>query len=619
MATRPVISIDLDDSAFQRFLSLFKSYTEKLDEQPEVWAKINDAMGGASKSLESGAISGKEALALAAAQAGVIAEAMREATKVQNEFGRSVNKSGKGMETLAKSAKGVGSAISAVAGGILKIAAGLGLGALLGGLGIGELTDAAFSRIRSAGQLGISPGQLASFSVNAPQFLTPSAISAAANARNDLGSIGNLGLLGVSPGERESLSAPGLAFKLLSQAAAAYRTNPSMAKQLPAVSAYLALGGQLGDVRNAAMHPRAFAAAQANYRADIQALNISREEGRAWAQLKIKMDLAGQTIQTALISKLSGLAPKIAVLATDVAGFITTVLGSKNMTVVLKDVESGLKSLGDFLASPQFTTDLHDFGTGIGSLAAVMRKLWPKDFNAIGTGGKHGLLDKTDWENTTGAKQIKAAQKWLEEHVIRPLSSGGMTSEEIFRRRAAGDYTAGRIHALNTLSEAKHKLPKGILDRLAMDESGYGRSLISPAGALGVAQFMPGTAKGYGINPLSTRQSTDAAGKMLGGLFAKYGSWDKAVAAYNWGGGNLDEDIRKHGADWLKYAPKETQGEVRNVVGSNASSLNADVAKMLGRHIAKAIKTAPRPTHIVVTNHTAARVSVSANAAAQGQ
>jgi hypothetical protein len=134
-----------------------------------------------------------------------------------------------------------------------------------------------------------------------------------------------------------------------------------------------------------------------------------------------------------------------------------------------------------------------------------------------------------------------------------------------------------------------------------------------------VYQFMPDTAKGYGIDALDTSQASKAAGKMLRSLYEKYGSWDKAIAAYNWGPGNLDADIKKHGADWLKYAPAETQGEVDNVVGRSSGAYDSAVAKALERH-SRALRqntmAKNKPAHVSITNSTSARVAVSANALA---
>src|SRR4030065_1593917 len=56
-------------------------------------------------------------------------------------------------------------------------------------------------------------------------------------------------------------------------------------------------------------------------------------------------------------------------------------------------------------------------------------------------------------------------------------------------------------------AELRHGLPAGLLARLLYQESHYRTDIItgaerSPAGALGIAQFMPATAAEYGINPL---------------------------------------------------------------------------------------------------------------------
>lgn len=81
-------------------------------------------------------------------------------------------------------------------------------------------------------------------------------------------------------------------------------------------------------------------------------------------------------------------------------------------------------------------------------------------------------------------------------------------------------------------------------------------------------QFMPATAKGYGIDPYNPKQAVDAAGKMMSGLIAKYnGDVSKALAGYNWGGGNVDKAIKKYGSDWLKHAPKETQNYIKKILG----------------------------------------------------
>lgn len=126
--------------------------------------------------------------------------------------------------------------------------------------------------------------------------------------------------------------------------------------------------------------------------------------------------------------------------------------------------------------------------------------------------------------------------------------------------------------------ESSNHLPRGLLDAVWAQESGRGRHLVSPAGALGDFQFMPSTAKQYGLkDPMNFRASATTAATMYRSLLGEYhGSLRKALAAYNWGSGNLNRDVAQHGDDWLAYAPKETQGYVRNIQARMAGVRDAN-------------------------------------------
>lgn len=118
--------------------------------------------------------------------------------------------------------------------------------------------------------------------------------------------------------------------------------------------------------------------------------------------------------------------------------------------------------------------------------------------------------------------------------------------------------------------EAQYGLPPGLLDKVWAQESSRGRNMgPSKAGALGHFQFMPKTAAQFGLtDPNNLEQSATAASKYLSQLLRKYdGDLDKAVAAYNWGPGNMD----RYG---LGKAPKETRDYLANVTGAQ---LNADI------------------------------------------
>jgi hypothetical protein len=416
---KPIIQIDVDDSAFSRFYSVFEQYTAQLEHQPETWRALGEAMGESGAKLEQGALTGKEALALAAAQATTIAEALKNATKAQDGFGAASKRSNKALSALKDAAQGVGKAISFVAGGILKLAAFGGLGALFGGFGIGELANAGFNRIREAGGLGISPGELASFQVNAQQFLTTSALEAAANAKIDITKAGALATLGIDQQRAAGMSTSELAFQTLQAAAQAYREDIKSGNapmQDPRIFwAYInQLGGSIDEVRRAALQPAGVEAAKKATRRGIGALDFDQRTAQAWVRLKVALDSAGAKIQTAFINNLVGLAPKFERLTTDLTGFMLTFINSPLFGKLVDAATQGLKDLADFLEKQDIAGDLkklEDFLTGINwqqigsditlmaaEIGAVAQKLsWlVPDFGDQGHAEQHAENSKQD-------------------------------------------------------------------------------------------------------------------------------------------------------------------------------------------------------------------------------
>lgn len=112
-------------------------------------------------------------------------------------------------------------------------------------------------------------------------------------------------------------------------------------------------------------------------------------------------------------------------------------------------------------------------------------------------------------------------------------------------------------------AERAHGLPHNLLARVLYQESRYRADIIdgrtaSPAGALGIAQFMPATAAEWGIDPLDPVASIYGAARYLRWLYNRHGSWHEALAAYNWGTGN----VARRG---LQEAPPETVAYVRDI------------------------------------------------------
>ncbi len=125
---------------------------------------------------------------------------------------------------------------------------------------------------------------------------------------------------------------------------------------------------------------------------------------------------------------------------------------------------------------------------------------------------------------------------------------------------------------------AEENVPTELL-AVAFVESGFNPQALSPKGARGIWQFMPGTAERYGLSvrPADDHRthpehSTRAAARYLRDLYRQFGDWKLALAAYNWGEGNIQRVIDRTGIrDFDEMArrgllPLETRNYVPSVL-----------------------------------------------------
>lgn len=113
-------------------------------------------------------------------------------------------------------------------------------------------------------------------------------------------------------------------------------------------------------------------------------------------------------------------------------------------------------------------------------------------------------------------------------------------------------------------TERKYNMPKNLLVRLAYQESHFRNDLIngpleSSAGAQGIMQIIPRWHPD--VNPWNTDDAIPYAGKYLYQLFARFGNWKHALAAYNWGPTNL----KKYLDGKIQSMPKETKNYVSQI------------------------------------------------------
>jgi hypothetical protein len=119
--------------------------------------------------------------------------------------------------------------------------------------------------------------------------------------------------------------------------------------------------------------------------------------------------------------------------------------------------------------------------------------------------------------------------------------------------------------AAASVAEANN-LPVPFFANLIQQESGFQPHVVSPAGAQGIAQFMPRVAVAYGLtNPFDPIRALTASGKFLAELVAQFGNLGLAAAAYNAGPKRVQDFIAKR-----RKLPAETRHYVQNITGRPA-------------------------------------------------
>lgn len=129
----------------------------------------------------------------------------------------------------------------------------------------------------------------------------------------------------------------------------------------------------------------------------------------------------------------------------------------------------------------------------------------------------------------------------------------------------AGAQLLGWMAPMMGKLEAMYNLPAGLLRSVALTESGGNQFAISGAGAQGLFQFMPGTARDMGLrgnDVFDPVKSAEAAARYLSMLLQKNGGdLNKALASYNWGIGN----VQKYG---MALMPQETRQYIPKVLSN---------------------------------------------------
>jgi soluble lytic murein transglycosylase-like protein len=127
--------------------------------------------------------------------------------------------------------------------------------------------------------------------------------------------------------------------------------------------------------------------------------------------------------------------------------------------------------------------------------------------------------------------------------------------------RPSGERLQAPAHLRSHLDrlERQYGLPQGMLTAIAKVESDFDPRAVSYAGAQGMFQIMPATARDLGVaDPFDPYQGAVGVAKHLARDFDRFGNWDQAVLAYNAGPGKVQRLLEGQiGFEDLKQEQKE--------------------------------------------------------------
>lgn len=533
MAVKSILEIEVADAQFGRYKQVFDKYYDQLQKMSGHWKAAGKEQDQVAKHFEK----------MASAMTKQV-ESERQEVEVDKRRTDTVERQEHLWTSISRSGTSFAKNITHATESMLRWTGILGaVGGLLGagGLwGIDRMARGTAEDRRSSSGLGLSIGQQKAWQQNLGRIVDSDAF---------LGWINSMEMDVTKQGPVYGLQGRGLSGNTSSDALSLLDTIRAKGQTMPfnqlrtQLNAY---GLQMDDesLRRLVNTPNAeYQQLRSGTLNDSKGLNIGDKTAKAWQDFTQQMEKAGTRIHNLFTVGLLPLEEPLRKLSDAFIHFAEMLIKSELAKDAIEGLGKGLDRLGKFLTSPEFEQDIEKFSAKVKELVESTGGLvqWlthPGDAAKAAAGT--ALAPLMDSPGT----------RWWAQHMTNVNTLEG----------------ANKVMALTDLSAG---LPAGFLEAVKMQESGTSlHPADSSAGAMGIMQLLAGTARTYGVgDPRNDiRGSILASGDYFAALSKQYrGDLTMALAAYNWGPGNLDKDLAANKADWFKHLPSTTQKYVTDV------------------------------------------------------
>lgn len=564
MSLRSVVDIVVNDADFQRFASMFARYQSSLGNTSGVWERVAEASEVTAAATASTALSMNQAVA-----------ALNKLSVSQASVSRTAESQSSSWHSIADSAFRFASHIADATRSLLRWGALTGvISGILGGgglFGIERLAQFGGEQRSQSLKLGMKPGDALAFESELG--------SRGFNADAFLANI-NTGMHQLTSPQYLGLNATGMTYAKDMQgkdtatvALDALTKLKRAVDQLPDDWSFMDLAHarnldqlmSMEDLQQLRRTPSGEVGEYAQKIAENQkSLRMPDETAKKWQDLQDQFTTTWNGLKTTFVNRLVELAPQIQELSKAVEGTIKAFIENPKVALWIHDFAQGIKYVADYIMADDFKDKVNKFVDGVARLAEALANL----IEAIGSSALQisrwigGNPDNTVKDEKPNPYPQGSDEYWqyYKEHprdLRTPWNSGGFYNWWHGQPETPPP-TGVQKERFDQLEGLKN-LPPGLLNGVFQAESGGGKNLFSPAGAIGPFQFTEAAWKIYGNggNPFSFEDSSAAAARYFHKLLVEFhGDVAEAAAGYNAGEGNVESAIAKYGADWRRGLPK---------------------------------------------------------------
>ncbi|CND05819.1 LysM domain-containing protein [Yersinia frederiksenii] len=373
MAAKSIIDIDVNDDKFQSFMEKFNEYQAALGDLPEAWrgvahgigdteketAKVRSELEGVAKSFSDGAA------AILSINSGLdrLNDSLDKANKNQSGFNKNAGAAKKFLSGATKDAKSLAGHIKDATtsliswGSILGLFSGL-IGA--GGLfGVNRLASGAASQRFTTLGLGTTSGGLDSSAINYQRALSnpTGTLGAIRDSQLDLSKRWQFQAMGINNPDQDPAK---LLPQMIRNARDIFVKNGSNLQGAEAhgLTNFFTLD-DLNRFKN--MSDAEIDSMEKQSQKDAVRLQLTDQQLKQWQDFNVQLDLSNRSIRNAFVTGLAPLAPSLGKLSDAVSGAIDTFLQSPELGKWIDGLSQGIQKFGNYLASPQFKSDVDDF------------------------------------------------------------------------------------------------------------------------------------------------------------------------------------------------------------------------------------------------------------------